>query len=50
MRFVKLLPEPVPPLTDEQWAVVVKEMKRKPNKKDLERVKRAKEAFKNCPL
>jgi hypothetical protein len=45
-----MLPEPVPSLTEEQWAVVEKELKRKPSKADIERIKRAKETFKNCPL
>ena len=38
------------PLTEEQWAAVEKELKRKPSKADIERIKRAKETFKNCPL
>ncbi|MFB3890143.1 MAG: hypothetical protein ACE14S_11675 [Candidatus Bathyarchaeia archaeon] len=45
-----MLPKPIPPLTDEQWAVVEKEMKRKPSKKDAERLKRIERTFKNCPL
>jgi len=46
----RMLPEPIPPLTEEQWATVVKELKRKPSKADIERIKRAKETFKNCRL
>jgi uncharacterized protein YneF (UPF0154 family) len=46
----KMLPEPIPPMTEEQWAAIEKEMKRKPSKADIERIKRAKKTFKNCPL
>jgi uncharacterized protein YneF (UPF0154 family) len=45
-----MLPKPIPPLNEEQWAAVQKEIKRKPSKKDIKRIKRAKETFKNCPL
>jgi uncharacterized protein YneF (UPF0154 family) len=44
-----MLPKPIPPLNEEQWAAVEKEMQRKPSKKDVERVKRAKKTFKNYP-
>lgn len=46
----KMLPKPIPPLNEEQWATVEKEMKRKPSKKDVERLERVKKTFKNCPL
>jgi uncharacterized protein YneF (UPF0154 family) len=46
----KMLLEPIPPMTEEQWAAIEKEMKRKPSKADIERIKRAKKTFKNCPL
>jgi hypothetical protein len=45
-----VLPKPIPALNAEQWATVEKEMKRKPSKKDAERLKRVKKTFKNCPL
>lgn len=45
-----MLPKGVPPLADEQWAAVEKELKRKPSKADIKRIKRAKETFKNYPL
>lgn len=46
----EMLPKAVPPLNDEQWAVVENEIKRKPDKKDIERFKKIKETFKNIPL
>jgi len=45
-----MIPEPITPLTEEQWAAVLKEIKRKPSKVDIERIKRAKETFKNCTI
>ena len=44
-----MLPKPIPTSNAEQWATVEKEMKRKPSKKDVERLKRVKKTFKNCP-
>jgi len=37
-------------VTEEQWKQLQKEIKRKPSKGDIERIKRAKERFKNYPL
>jgi len=45
-----MLPKPIPALNEEQWETVEREMKRQPSRKDVSRVKRAKETFKNCPL
>jgi hypothetical protein len=45
-----VLPVAIPPLNEEQWVAVVKEFKRKPSKADIERIKRAKETFKNCTI
>jgi uncharacterized protein YneF (UPF0154 family) len=44
-----MLPKPIPPLNEEQWAAVEKEMKRKPSQKDIKRVKRVKATFKYHP-
>lgn len=43
-------PKPIPSLSEKQFAQIQKEIERKPSKKDIERIKRAKEIFKDCDL
>jgi hypothetical protein len=43
-------PKPIPELTKEQFAVVQKEMKRTPSKRDIERIERAKETVKRYSI
>lgn len=43
-------PKAIPLLTKGQMKQLEEETKRKPTKKELETIKRAKERFKNCPL
>jgi len=45
-----MLPKPVRPLTKTQWSAIEADMKRKPSAKDIERVKRVKENFKNYDI
>jgi len=45
-----MLPKPIPPLTEEQFDEIRKELERKPSKEDIERIKRAKETFKKYQL
>jgi len=39
-------PKPIPPLSEEQFAVIQKEMKRTPSRKDLFRAKKARKIMK----
>lgn len=50
MKKFKYAPKGIPPLTEEQWAVVEGEIKRKPTKKEIERFKQIKEIFKDVSL
>jgi hypothetical protein len=43
-------PKPIPELTREQFAEVRKEIKRTPSRKDIERIKRAKETVKRYSI
>lgn len=43
-------PKAIPPLTKEQMKQLEEETKRKPTKKEVETMKRAKERFKKYPL
>jgi len=43
-------PKPIPPLNEEQFAVIQKEMKRMPSKQDILRAKKAKEIVKRYSL
>lgn len=45
-----MLPKPIPPLSEEQIAELQKEIKRKPSKEDIKRIKRAKEIYKRHSL
>jgi len=43
-------PKPIPSLTEEQFAEIRKEIKRKPSTEDIRRIRRAKETFKRVSL
>lgn len=45
-----MLPRPIPLLTEEQFEFIENEVKRKPTKGEIERIKRIKKRFKNTKL